>query len=176
MKKSKKTVLIVLCVVLLTIGIGALCIVLQVAPTVNHALRIAELLQPVIDAENQTMHIATSAEFDGRMLAMESDVYLVTEDGVSYLALEQGGNAVYISGNVLFLENGKAFKLGDTMQPQVQSPDALLPQIGALYEVLKITTEETDSQRVYSVTVTGEQVKTLLEAAALGGSTSGREN
>lgn len=168
MKRSKKTVLIVLCVVLLTVGIGVLCIVLQVAPTVNHALRIAELLQPVIEAKNQTMHLATSAEFDGEVLAMESDVYLVTEDDTSYLALEQNSNAVYISGNVLFLENGKAFKLGDTMQPQVQSPDALLPQIGALYEVLKITTEETDSQRVYSVTVTGEQVKTLLEAAALG--------
>ena len=168
MKRSKKTVLIVLCVVLLTVGIGALCIGLQVAPTVNHALRIAELLQPVIDANNQTMHIATSAEFDGRVLVMESDVYLVTEDGTSYLALEQNRNAVYISGNVLFLENGKAFLLGDTMQPQAQSIDALLPHIGALYEMLKITAEEAEGQRVYSVTATGEQTKTLLEAASLG--------
>ena len=168
MKRSKKTVLIVLCVVLLTVGIGALCIGLQVAPTVNHALRIAELLQPVIDAENQTMHIAVSAEFGGNGLSVESNVYLVTEDGTSYLALEQDGNAVYVSNNILFLENGKALKLGDTMQTQVQSVDALLPQIGALYEVLKITTEETESQRIYSVTVTGEQVKTLLEAASLG--------
>ena len=168
MNRSKKTILIVLCVVLLTVGIGVLCIVLQVAPTVNHALRISELLQPVIDAENQTMHIATSAEFDGRVLAIENDVYLVTEESTAYLALEQGGNAVYISGNVLFLENGKAFKIGDKLQKQTASYEDLLAHIGSLYEVLKITAEETESQRIYSVTVTGEQAKTLLEAASLG--------
>ena len=168
MKRSKKTVLIVLCVVLLTVGIGALCIGLQVAPTVNHTLRIAELLQPVIDAENQTMHIAVSAEFGGNDLSVESDVYLVTEADAPYLVLEQNGNSVYISDNVLFLENGKAFKIGDKLQKQTASYEDLLAHIGSLYEVLKITAEETESQRIYSVTVTGEQAKTLLEAASLG--------
>ena len=167
MKRSKKTVLIVLCVVLLTVGIGALCIGLQVAPTVNHTLRIAELLQPMIDAENQTMHIAVSAEFGGNDLSVESDVYLVREDDAPYLVLEQNGNSVYISDNVLFLENGKAFKIGDKLQKQTASYEDLLAHIGSLYEALKITAEETESQRIYSVTVTGEQVKTLLEAASL---------
>jgi len=168
-KRSKKTILIVLCVVLLTVGIGALCIGLQVVSTVNHALRIAELLQPVIDANNQTMHLATSAGFDGRMLAMESDVYLITEDGTDYFVLKQYGNAVYISDNVLFLENGKAFKIGDKLQKQTASYEDLLVHIGVLYETLKITAEEAESQCIYSVTVTGEQAKTLLEAASLGG-------
>ena len=167
MKRSKKTVLIVLSIVLLTVGIGALCIGLQVAPTVNHTLRIAELLQPVTDAENQTMHITASAEFDGKVLAMESDVYLVTEDGADYLVLEQNSNAVYISDNVLFLENGKAFKIGDKLQKQTASYEDLLAHIGVLYETLKITAEEAESQRIYSVTVTGEDVKDLLEAASL---------
>ena len=165
MKRSKKTILIILCVVLLTIGIGALCVGLQVAPTVNHALRIAELLQPMIDENNQTMHIAASAEFGGNDLSVESDVYMVTEDGISYLALEQNSNAVYISDNVLFLKNGKAFKLGDRMQLRTASYKELLPYIGSLYEALKITAEETDSEITYSVTVTGEQVKTLMETA-----------
>ena len=146
MKRSKKTVLIVLCVVLLTVGIGALCIGLQVAPTVNHALRIAELLQPVIDAENQAMHIAVSAEFGGNDLSAESDIYLVREDDAPYLVLEQNGNSVYISDNVLFLENGKAFKIGDKLQKQTASYERLLAHIGVLYETLKITAEETDSE------------------------------
>lgn len=168
MKRSKKPVLIILCVIALAVVVGILCIGLHVAPTVNHALRIAELLKPVTDAKNQAMHIAVSAEFGGNDFSGESDVYLVTEDNASYLALEQNGNAVYVSDNILFLENGKAFRLGDTMQTQMQSMDALLPQIGALYEALKITAEETDGQHIYTVTVTGEQVKTLLEAASLG--------
>lgn len=168
MKKSKKAILIILGVVVPALAAGILWVGLQVVPTVNHALRISELLQPVIAAENQRLRLAASAEFDGRVLELESDVYLVTEGGASYLALEQDGSTVYVSDNILFLENGKAFKLGDRMQRQVQSMDALLPQIGALYEVLKITAEEADGQYVYSVTVTGEQGKTLLEAASLG--------
>ena len=168
MKRSKKTALIVLCVIALVAAAGILCIVLRIAPTVDHALRIASLLQPVIDAKNQTMHTSVCANFDGRILATESDVYLVTEDDTPYLALEQNSNAVYISGNILFLENGKAFNLGDAIQPQVRSYETLLPQIGALYEVLKITAEETDGQRVYSVTVTGEQAKILLDTVSLG--------
>ena len=133
MKRSKKTVLILLGVIMLALVVGIGCIGLQVAPTVNHALRITKLLQPVIDAKNQTMHIATSAEFDGNDLSVESDVYMVTEDDTAYLVLEQNSNAVYISGNVLFLENGKAFKLGDTMQPRTASYKELFPYIGSLY-------------------------------------------
>ena len=168
MKRSKKILLAVLGVLLLAAVIGGICIGRTLVPTVNHALRISELLQPVIDAENQTMHIAVSAEFGGNDLSAESDIYLVREDDAPYLVLEQNGNSVYISGNVLFLENGKAFKIGDKLQKQTASYEDLLAHIGALYETLKITAEETESQRIYSVTVTGEQAKTLLEAASLG--------
>lgn len=168
MKRSKKILLAVLGVLLLAAVIGGICIGRTLVPTVNHALRISELLQPVTDAKNQAMHIAVSAEFGSNGLSAESNVYLVTEDDTSYLALEQNSNAVYISGNVLFLENGKAFKIGDKLQKQTASYEDLLAHIGSLYEVLKITAEETESQRIYSVTVTGEQAKTLLEAASLG--------
>lgn len=166
--KHKKWVLIILGIILLVVVIAAVCIGLRAAPTVNHALRISELLQPVLDAENQTMHIAVSAEFDGKPLALESDVYLVTEDGLSYLSIEQNGTAVYVADNVLFLENGKAFKIGDKLQAQAASYKDLLPHIGALYEALKITAEEAGNETAYSITVTGEQVDTLLAAASLG--------
>lgn len=119
-------------------------------------------------AKNQTMHIAVSAEFGGKPLALESDVYLVTEDGLSYLSIEQNGTAVYVADNVLFLENGKAFKIGDKLQAQAASYKDLLPHIGALYEALKITAEEAENETAYSITVTGEQVDTLLAATSLG--------
>lgn len=89
MKKSKKAILIILGVVVPALAAGILWVGLQVVPTVNHALRISELLQPVIAAENQRLRLAASAEFDGRVVELESDVYLVTEGGASYLALEQ---------------------------------------------------------------------------------------
>lgn len=155
-------------VILLAVVIGGVCIGTKIAPRVNHALRISELLQPVTDANNQAMHIAVSAEFGGNDLSVESDVYMVTEDDTSYLALEQNRNTVYVSGNVLFLENGKAFKLGEKIQAQTAAHGNLLPQIGALYDVLKITAEETENTVTYGITVTGNQMDTLLVAVSLG--------
>ena len=166
--KSKKILLVILCVILVAVVVGALCIGMRVAPTVNHTLRISELLQPVLNAENQMMHIAVSAKVDGQPIEMESDIFLVTEDGVDFVALEQNGNAVFASGNVLFLENGKAFKIGDDLQKRMTSYQDLLPQIGVLYNALKITAEETEHETVYSITITGDQVDTLLAVASAG--------
>lgn len=167
--KSKKILLVILCVILVAVVVGALCIGMRVAPTVNHTLRISELLQPVLNAENQMMHIAVSAKVDGKPIEMESDIFLVTEDGVDFVALEQNGNAVFASRNVLFLENGKAFKIGDDLQKRMTSYQDLLPQIGVLYNALKITAEETEHETVYSITITGDQVDTLLAVASAGG-------
>lgn len=168
MNKSKKTILTVLGVILFLCVAVVLCIGLRVAPTVNHALRISELMQPVLDAENQMMHIDLSTEMGGNAFDLGSDIFLVSEGGVPYLAVERNGTTIYVTDNVLLLENGKAFKIGDTMQSQMESYEDLLPQIRALYEVLKITAEETDSATAYSITVTGEQVNTLLAAASFG--------
>lgn len=166
--KNKKILLIILCVILLAAVVGALCIGMYVAPKVNHALRISELLRPVLDAQNQRMHLAVSAKIDGRPIETESDVFLITEDNADFIVLEQSGNSVFVSGNVLLLENGKAFKIGNEMQLQMTSYRELLPQIGILYDALKITAEETNDETVYSITVTGERVDALLTAVTLG--------
>ena len=112
MKRSKKAVWILLGLILLAAVVGAACIGARVMPKVNYALRISELLQPVIEAPNQTMHIGVSAEVNGDPIGLESDVYMVTEGDVRYLALEQKGMSVYMTDNLLLLENGKAFMLG----------------------------------------------------------------
>lgn len=168
MNRNKKGILIVLGAILLAVLIGAVCIGLGMAPTVNHALHISQLLQPLIDAGNQAMRIDLSAKVGDRTVALDSDVYTVTEEDTRFLALEQKGITLYISENLLFLENGKAFKLGEKMQTQAASFPDLLPRIGAMYDVLKITAKETDDRTVYEITVTGDQVNTLLAAASLG--------
>ena len=167
MKNNKKTILIVLCALLAVVVAGTVWVGLRVAPAVNHTMRISELLQPLLNAKNQAMNIAVSAEIGGNQIELESDIFLITEDGVSYLVVEQNGNAVYIADNVLFLANGKAFKIGDTMQLQLSAFEDLLPQIKVLYEALKITAEEADSRTDYSITVTAEQVDALLSALSL---------
>ena len=177
MNRSKKPILILLVLMVLAAAAAFLFFSMRVAPTVDHALRISELLQPVMDAENQTMHISVSTGISDETFTVESDVFLVSENGVRYLVVEQNGTAVYVADNVLFLENGKAFRIGDIMQLQAVSYEDLLPQIGTLYEMLEITAAETDSEKVYSVAVTGEQVASLLKAVSPGDSlpTSGIE-
>ena len=168
MKRSKKAVWILLGLILLAAVAGAVCIGARVMPKVNYALRISELLQPVIEDPNQTMHIGVSAEVNGDSIGLESDVYMVTEGDVRYLALEQKGMSVYMTDNLLLLENGKAFKLGEKLQRQTASWEDLLPKIGALYEILNITAEKTEDSAVYEISVTAEQADSLLAAVSLG--------
>ena len=167
MKRTKTWILIILGAILLVSVILAICVGQRVIPTVNHALRIAELLRPIQEAENQTMHLDISAEVNGTPLILDSDIFLVTEDEMPFLAMEQKGAAIYVWENVLFLENGKAFRIGDKLQTTAFSYPVLLPYIGSLYETLKITAQEQNSGTTYSVTVTGEQVETLLKIASL---------
>ena len=167
MKRSKIIALVLGGVIFLAVVACAVCIGLRVAPAVNQTMRISKLLQPVIEAENQTMRIGIQAEVNSKTITLESDVYMLTEENTKFLALEQKGIALYITDNILLLENGKAFKLGEKMQIQTSSYEELLPLIGAMYDVLKITAEETDDCIVYEITVTGEQVDTLLAAASV---------
>lgn len=166
MKRSKRIFLCVVVAILLAAVAAAVCVGLHVKPAVTYGLRISELLQPVTEAENQALHVSVSAEVNAEPIALESDVYLVREDQVWFLVLEQRGITLYISDNVLFLENGKAFRIGDPLQAQAVSWKDLLPHIVTLYETLNITAEETENETTYSITVTGDQVNTLLEIAS----------
>jgi len=167
-KRNKKTILIVSGALLLAAVMGAVCIGLRVAPTASHALRISELLHPVIEAENQTMHISVSAQINAQTIGLDSDIYMVTQDSTGFVVLERDDVTLYVADNILFLENGKAFKIGENVQGHAASYGRLLPQISALYDVLKITAGETDGETTYSITVTGDQAADLLAAASLG--------
>lgn len=167
MKKRKNIFWAVLVVIFFVVAITAIYIGVQVGPTVNHALRISQLLQPMIEAENRSAHISVSAKVNDRSIGLDSDVYMLTEENVPYFALEQNGTTVYITDNILLLENGKAFKLGEKLQTQVVSYADLLPQVGELFDALKITAQKTDTETIYSVAVTGEQVSNLLAAVSV---------
>lgn len=160
--------MIIACVVLLAFVIGVACVGMKIIPTVNHALRISGLLQPVIEAPNQSMHISVTVKTPDETVALDTDVYMVTEENIRYLVLEQKDLSLYLADNMLLLGNGKAFRLGEKMQAQAVSYEKLLPQIGALFEILKITAEETENTAAYEITITGNQVDALLAAVSLG--------
>lgn len=127
---------------------------------------IADVLQPVLTEENKSMHLHVGADINGESLLFDSDIYMVKEDEVSYFVMEQMDVPVYIVENLLFLENGHAFKLAEEMEMEMPEPDYknLFLQIAAVYEVFDFTCVKTDLETAYAVEVTGEQVQKLLEA------------
>lgn len=124
---------------------------------------IADLLQPVLTEENKSMHLQIGADVNGESLLFDSDIYMVKDDETSYVVMEQMDVPIYIAENLLFLENGHAFKLTEEMELPEQDYKNLFLQIAAVYEVFDFTCVKTDLETAYAVKVTGEQVQELLE-------------
>ena len=163
--KNKKTVYIVLgCIGILLIGV-LLFFAVNVFPKIRTGKEIANLLQPILTEENQAMHLDVSASIAGEALLLDSDVYMVNEEETSYFIMEQMNIPIYIVDNLLFFENGHAFKIAEgAARPEIDYKDLFL-QIAAVYEIFDITCVKADLQSVYSVTVTGKQVQELLQMA-----------
>lgn len=149
---------IILLAVLIYIGTAIL-------PKLQIGKEISDLLQPVLTEENQSMHLDIAADFAGEQMTMDSNIYKVKQDEVSYLVLEQMDFPVYIVDNILLLENGHAFKIAETVEKPKRSYDDLFVQIAAAYEVFDITCVKNDSESKYSINVIGEQVQELLAMA-----------
>ncbi|MBQ8041298.1 MAG: hypothetical protein IJ274_15770 [Lachnospiraceae bacterium] len=161
MKKKKQLVIIIVAVIIVILGIY---IGTGTFSKVSDAKQIVEALKPVLGAKNQSMNLKINADVNGTGILLDCNIYMVQEEGISYLVLEQEGNKFYIADNVLFLENGKAFKIAEEMQNQTVTYQNFLPQISEMYEILEITTTETGSEKSYEISVTGEQVQVLLKA------------
>lgn len=161
---KKKTLYIILG----AIGVVLLAIIVFFAVTIYPKLKagkdIADALQPILEAENQSMYLDVNADINGELISLNTDIYLTKENDIKYMVLEQEGHPFYIVDNMLFLENGKAFLLGEEMQGQALEYEALFVQIAAVYDMFDITAVETDLETSYSVMVTGEQIETLLAA------------
>ena len=126
---------------------------------------ISDLLQPFFTEENQSMHLDVSAKVNGESFLLDSDVYLVKEDEISYFVMEQMDVPIYIVDNLLFFENGHGFKLTEKIEMAEPDNKNLFLQIAAVYDEFDFSCVKTDLQTVYSVNVTGEQVQNLLESA-----------
>jgi len=160
--KNKKLLLVIIGTVAAVLI--AMCLILgrSVLTKVNHAVKIAEILQPVLNAENQSMRMNVEAAVDGESFTLGCTVHLVQEGDQPYLVLEENGHCIYVTDNILLLENGKAFKITDEMRSQFAGYGELLPLIASLYEITQITATESDGETAYQIQVSGKQAQQLL--------------
>ncbi len=124
---------------------------------------ITNLLQPMLTEENKFMHLHIETDVNGDSFLLDSDIYMVDEDERSYVVMEQMNVPIYITENLLFFENGHAFKLSEEVKtPEIDYKNLFL-QIAAVYDVFDFSCVKTDLQTSYAANVTGEQVQELLE-------------
>ena len=127
--------------------------------------KIAAVLEPMLNAQNQSLHIKMNATVGENPISLDCDMYAVQWEDNRYVILEQEGNSFYITDGLLLLENGNTFRLADEFQSGSASYQELLPLISALYEVLDITVEESDTETIYAISVTGAQAQQLMTLA-----------
>lgn len=170
MEKNKKgRAVIIFAAAVLILG-TVLFLFLRFYPGIKTGNEISGLLQPVLDAENQSMDIDIQADISGERIELDTDVYLLNQEDAGYLVVEQNGYPLYVVDGVLYLENGKAYKLADDSGSGGVavnfSNKNLFLQIAAACEMVEITRTEKDNQVEYGASITGEQAKELLLAVA----------
>lgn len=159
-KKSKYIIAAIIGIVVIVIIFGIRTVFF---PKLSMGKEIVKILQPILETENQSMHLDVEADIYGKTLNIASDISLVKENEKTYLILEQGKHSFYITDNILFLENGNAYKIAEETQNQTIGYEKLFSLISSVYEEFAITKNEHQEETWYEVTVMGEQVNTLLQ-------------
>ncbi len=160
--------LLIFCVVLG--GIISLLVIVYIGmlPKVRISTELATLSADILAAENQSMRLALTADVGSNHIELDSNVYILKEEETSIFALEENGHTIYLSGEVAYLENGKAFHLGEARSNR----KSLLEQVGKLFEATEITRTTEQDKVIYSISTTGEDAKNVL--AVLVPSTEGQ--
>lgn len=162
MKENKKKWYIIIGVIVAIVAAVVIYVCATYLPRLQVGKEISDLLQPLLTEENQSMHMDVTTDLAGESMNLYSDIYLVKDEETKYVVMEQYDFPIYIADNVLYLENGHAFKMTKEMQMQSVNYDDLFLQLAAAYEVFDITCVKTDLETGYAVNVTGEQVQELL--------------
>lgn len=162
MKENKKKWYIIIGVIVAIVAAVVIYVCATYLPRLQVGKEISDLLQPLLTEENQSMHMDVTTDLAGESMNLYSDIYLVKDEEIKYVVMEQYDFPIYIAENVLYLENGHAFKMTEEMQMQSVNYDDLFLQLAAAYEVFDITCVKTDLETGYAVNVTGEQVQELL--------------
>lgn len=161
MKNTKKTIFICLGLILAAVILVMFVVFL---PKAKRGSEIAELLKPIITAENQSMDMQLVLSVSGKETHMQSMMYLLKQEDKTYFVVEQNGHPFFITEDVLYMENGHAFLLYDAkLDAEVKHVDIqMFMQIANLYEILDITTTKSEEEEIYTIEVSGEDAKELL--------------
>lgn len=168
MKKKNKWILIfiiALVIILCMVGLIAYWFT-KYYPKYQTGKDISALLQPVLTAENQSMHVELTAEISGENLEMDADVCIVSNGNTKYIVIKKDDYVFYVVDGVLYLESGKAYKLMEEMKDITAEDVGFFAQIAAIYELVEVKETQEGIDHIYSVTTTEKKAQELLASVA----------
>lgn len=133
-------------------------IYIAMLPKVRISTELAVLSADILAKENQTMRLDLSTEIGSNHMEFDTKVYVLKEGDTSVFALEEGGHTIYLSEEAIYLENGKAFHIGEAKS----NATSLLEQVIKLFEATQITRTTEQDKVIYSISTTGEDAKKVL--------------
>ncbi len=136
---------------------------IRIVPKNRMIKEIADAMNPIIKAENQSFHLRINGNIDDKEMVMDSDIYLLKDQSQEYFIAELGEIPIYITDNLLIFENGKAFKIKEETEEKAIDFKTLFSHISTVYRMLDIIYEKTEEESSYKVQVTGEELRTLLD-------------
>ena len=166
MKLKKKTTFLLLGV-LIVVLIGAIYCGIKYLPGMKVGKEISNLFQPLLKAENQSMHVNVAINSKGEKFTIESDLYAVTVEDTKYYVFDRGDYPIYIVDDVLYFENGKAYKIADMNEEVKLSSSNLFLQLVAVYDLVEFDRVQNETRVDYIASVTGEKVTEILSSIGI---------
>ncbi|MGM9661506.1 MAG: hypothetical protein ACI3WR_00240 [Oscillospiraceae bacterium] len=151
-KKSRRLLKVLAVLLLLCAAAGAAAWFLL--PGLTEGREAYALLKSCAEAEELSMDLAVEARLDGQDMGFEARLARTQAAGQSVTVISQNGRTLCYADDAVFLENGKAYRIGSAC------PDytALLEKALPLYQHADISGKD----GVYRVTAEGEDAEAIL--------------
>lgn len=121
-------------------------------------IAVMQLLRSYSRRPDLWMEMTLQGEVGDRQYQMDGDLARMEVDGHRVMRMEQLGAALYYCDGKIYLEDGRIITIGDGLP----NYDKLLSTVKDLYREGKISVFSNSGERIYSITVSGEQASSLL--------------
>ena len=131
-------------------GIAAAAAVLLTATGLGRQLNAWRLLHRALNADSLAMTVSVQS---GETFTASADVCRTRADTTRIVTVRWQGVTVYCTGDAVYLENGRAYRLSSSMT---------LSDLAALFRKARVDCEKTDADTLYTAALSAADADTLL--------------
>jgi len=134
----------------IAVGIAAAAAVLLTATGLGRQLNACRLLHRALNADSLAMTVSVQS---GETFTASADVCRTRADTTRIVTVRWQGVTVYCTGDAVYLENGRAYRLSSSMT---------LSDLAALFRKAHVDCEKTDADTLYTAVLSAADADALL--------------